>query len=91
MAANIDPYDLSIISQRNCPLNVTEGVNINIDDDTFSTHNVAGVVRKAGEKVGDGIEYVAGGAKELYHKYNEKEQNTERNGRYGNPDAEWLP
>lgn len=65
---NIDPFDLSIISQRNCPKNKngTNGLNIDIDDDTFSAHSVAGVIRKAGGAIGDGVEYVAGGAKRIY-------------------------
>lgn len=62
---------MSIISQKNCPKNIngTQGVNIDIDDDTFSAHSIAGVVKKAGEKIGDGIEYVAGGAKKVYNRY----------------------
>lgn len=94
---NIDPFELSIISQKNCPKNSTGGVNIDIDPDTFSAHSVAGVVKKAGEKIGDGIEYVAGGAKKVYDKVtdNEKEQlqdpKDRRNNKMTDPQAEWLP
>lgn len=49
----MDPYELSVIDQANCPGDADEtNVNININDDTFSPQNIAGVVRKAGEKIG---------------------------------------
>lgn len=76
---NIDPFDLSIISQKNCPKTKDEGLNINIDDDTFSSQSIAGVVRKAGEKLGDGIEYVAGGAKRIYSTYASGNSDAENN------------
>lgn len=92
---NIDPFDLSIINQSNCPKR-QEGVNIDIDSDTFSAHTIAGVVRKAGEKIGDGIEYVAGGAKKIYHKVTDSSKEeivTDKSSRKytADPDAEWLP
>lgn len=97
---NVDPFDLSIVSQKDCPKssNGDHGVNINIDDDTFSAKSIAGVIRKAGEKIGDGVEYLANGAKKVYHDVadskgsGEKEQVTQR-ARYvtPNPSAEWLP
>lgn len=49
----VDPYELSLIDQTKCPGDADEtNVNININDDTFSPQNIAGVVRKAGEKIG---------------------------------------
>lgn len=94
---NIDPFELSIISQNDCPRS-PDGVNVNIDDETFSTKTVAGVFRKAGEKIGDGIEYVAGGAKKAYEKItdDDKKEKVERYGRLdervsSEPQAEWLP
>lgn len=93
---NIDPFDLSIISQTDCP-KTAEGVNIGIDSDTFSAHSIAGVVKKAGEKLGDGIEYVAGGAKKIYHKVADevREDTTvvvDKAKKYSaEPEAEWLP
>lgn len=74
-------------------------VNIDIDDDTFSAHSVAGVVKKAGEKLGDGIEYIAGGAKKLYEKATSAEETDKRPQQQQqqpkridmHPDAEWLP
>lgn len=95
---NVDPYTLSIINQKKCPKDAEEGVNIGIDSDTFSPKTIAGVVRKAGEKIGDGVEYIANGAKNIYHKYSDDDDskeggNTERSGRYvtANPNSEWLP
>lgn len=87
---------MSIISQKSCPKNIngTQGVNIDIDDDTFSAHSIAGVVKKAGEKIGDGIEYVAGGAKKVYNKYTkdgEEEIKEKAKTISAHPDAEWLP
>lgn len=85
---NINPYDLSIISQSNCPSNGS-GYNINIDSDTFSAASAAGVIRKAGEKIGDGVEYVAEGAKKVYNKFSDGPE--KRSGKVMNPDSEWLP
>ncbi|KAK3915389.1 Apolipoprotein D [Frankliniella fusca] len=101
-ALGVDPFDLSIISQDNCVVEKTEGVDINIDEDTFTAQSAAGVVRKAGEKIGDGIEYAADGAKKLYHTVrgekavseDQREQvqvNDNHHGRFSDRDAEWLP
>lgn len=99
----MDPFDLSIIDQTNCAVEKPEGVDINIDEDTFTAQSAAGVVRKAGEKIGDGIEYVADGAKKVYHtvrgekKANSEDgreqtqQNDNYHGRFSDRDAEWLP
>jgi apolipoprotein D and lipocalin family protein len=95
---NVDPYEMSIISQKDCPkVNSSEVYNINIDDETFSSQSVANVFRKAGEKIGDGVEYIAGGAKKVYHKISDsvddsKEDTTTRaRVEAANPYAEWLP
>lgn len=68
-------------------------MNIDIDSETFSAHSIAGVVRKAGEKIGDGIEYVAGGAKKIYNKVTETEPTNEKVKKISQeePQAEWLP
>lgn len=94
--SQIDPFELSIISQKDCPRNLTEGYNINIDDETISAKAAAGVVRKAGEKIGDGIEYLSGKTKEVYHKVADKADETsdmtkEKLRKTMNEDAEWLP
>lgn len=51
----VDPYDLSLISQNECPKhpNAGEGVNINIDPNTFSSHNIGEAVRKTGGVIGE--------------------------------------
>lgn len=92
-AVNIDPFELSIISQKGCPKG-ENGTNINIDDETFSAHSVAGVIRKAGEKIGDGVEYIAGGAKKVYHKVTDGDDDKKEEVTHttvSNPYAEWLP
>lgn len=89
----VDPFELSIIDQAGCP---NSGVNIAIDDDTFSPSNIAGVVRKAGEKLGDGVEVAAEGAKKVYNvvaKKNDRGDAREEiiEDQTLTKDAEWLP
>lgn len=95
---NVSPYDLSIISQSNCPKHVngtTEGVNINIEPDTFSSHNIGEAVRKTGGVIADGVEYVVEAGKKVYHKVaSSKEDLTEPPAgaaRNYDADAEWMP
>ncbi|XP_041972492.1 apolipoprotein D-like isoform X2 [Aricia agestis] len=91
----VDPYDLSIISQTDCPKHEDgSGVNINIEPDTFSPHNIGEAVKKTGSAIGDGVEYVIDAGKKVYHKVTDsKEDLTEPPS--NNPkirgDAEWLP
>nr|AQM58296.1 lipocalin-like protein 1 [Pristhesancus plagipennis] len=67
----VSPYDLSLIDQTKCPgVDTDTKVDININPDTFSPSNIAGVVRKAGEKIGDGVEYIAEGAGKVYDNIN---------------------
>lgn len=100
----VDPFDLSIIAQDNCAVEATAGYDINIDEDTFTAQSAAGVVRKAGEKIGDGIEYAADGAKKVYHAVRgqksagqaeavegQAQENDNYHGRFSDRDAEWLP
>ncbi|CAG9814896.1 unnamed protein product [Phaedon cochleariae] len=90
--AQIDPFDLSIIKQNDCPKDPNAGYNININDDTISAHAAAEVIRKAGNKVGDGVEYLSGKAKDAYGKVTEKTAKQEQGGyQKVEPDAEWLP
>ncbi|XP_012254061.2 apolipoprotein D-like [Athalia rosae] len=63
----VDPFDLSIITQTGCPTG-NNTVDINIDPHTFSAENIGHVVRKAGEKIGDGVEWVAHAGGTVYHK-----------------------
>ncbi|XP_028036534.1 apolipoprotein D-like [Bombyx mandarina] len=96
----VDPYDLSIISQNECPGlpdGVSEGVNIDINPETFSSHNIGEAVRKTGGAIADGVEYVVEAGKKVYHKVaSSKEDLTEPPSnpyavRPMDSDAEWLP
>lgn len=64
---SVDPFDLSIINQTGCPKIETEdkGFNIDINPDTFSASNIAQGVRKAGEKLGDGVEVAINASKKV--------------------------
>lgn len=53
VSVQVDPFELSLINQKDCPRNLTAGVNIDINDDTISAKAAAGVIRKAGEKLGE--------------------------------------
>lgn len=64
---NVDPYDLSIISQRDCPKDGDEGYNIHIDPDTFSSQNIGNAVKKAGDKIGDGVTWTIDASKKVYN------------------------
>lgn len=96
----VDPFDLSIINQTGCPGPDNGGINIGIDDDTFSAHNVANVFRKAGEKIGDGVEYTVNAGKKLYGKVSDSDSPSsnkkddlvviERVRSSANKDAEWI-
>lgn len=65
---NVDPYDLSIISQTGCPKHEEEdNYNIHIDQETFSSQSIGNAVRKAGEKIGDGVEWTLNSSKKVYN------------------------
>lgn len=67
----VDAFDLSIISQSNCPsAGVDSKINVEINPETFSSQNIGSWVRKAGEKIGDGVEWTVDKAKTLYKKVN---------------------
>ncbi|BET02236.1 Apolipoprotein [Nesidiocoris tenuis] len=69
----VNPFDLSLIDQNKCPgVNDQTNVNVDINPETFSSQNIAGVVRKAGEKLGDGVEYAADGISKVYHGIKDK-------------------
>lgn len=61
----IDPFDLSIISQKDCPKESEDNFNIHIDPDTFSSANIGSAVRKVGEKLGDGVEWTLDASKKV--------------------------
>nr|UEP64335.1 teratocyte lipocalin [Cotesia flavipes] len=93
----VDPYDLSIISQSGCPKHTNgTGVNINIDPETFSSHNIGEAVRKTGGAIADGVEYVVEAGKKVYHKVASSKEDLTETPQRGyernlDADAEWLP
>jgi len=93
---NVDPFDLSIINQTGCPTHDEKGYNIHIDQDTFSAANIGGVVKKAGEKLGDGVEWTIDATKKLYKSIRGQsatdaptDHENLRNFN-GDPEAEWI-
>jgi apolipoprotein D and lipocalin family protein len=81
------------VNQKDCksPYAEESGVNINIDETTFTAGSVANVVRKAGEKIGDGIEVVAEGAGNIYNRVSNSRRGSLVNENEDVKDAEWLP
>ena len=71
----VDPYELSIVPQTDCQTG-DDPVDININPNTFSSENIGNIVRKAGEKIGDGVEWVAKAGSKVYHKITGSEDNT---------------
>ncbi|KAF7284069.1 hypothetical protein GWI33_022686 [Rhynchophorus ferrugineus] len=95
--SQIDPFELSIIKQNDCPKNASEGFNININNYSVSAKGAADVIRKAGEKLGDGVEYISGKTKDVYNKITSDSQEVTTYGkredytRSVKSDVEWLP
>ncbi|VEN42820.1 unnamed protein product [Callosobruchus maculatus] len=95
--AQIDPFELSIIKQKDCPKDLQEGYNININDETISAKAAADVIRKAGEKIGDGVEYISGKTKDVVEKVYDRDVemiepvSSKATLRKMDPDSEWLP
>lgn len=93
---SVDPFDLSIISQTDCPKDSSDGYNININPDTFSAGNIANVFRKAGEKIGDGVEWTIDATKKVYHRITDSPTDTENKDKISqqpqtaDQDAEWV-
>ncbi|KAL1500807.1 hypothetical protein ABEB36_006249 [Hypothenemus hampei] len=95
-SSQIDPFELSLIDQKDCPRDLTDGYNIRINDETISAKAAADLLRKTGEKIGDGVEYIAGKTKEVYHKVADKSEDVTEKikahvGKVMEPEAEWLP
>ncbi|XP_053985808.1 apolipoprotein D-like [Hylaeus anthracinus] len=96
----VDPYDLSIIVQNGCPKG-NNTLDINVDPSTFTAENFGNVVRKAGEKLGDGVQWVASTGSKVYHKLRGTEEKTtskpEEHTRaaitrdYETNEVEWIP
>lgn len=103
----VDPFDLSIISQVDCPQG-NNSLDINVDPSTFTSESLGNAVRKAGEKIGDGVQWLGQAGSHVYHKLTGTEENdhtsstTDANsqpanvrnagGKYEmNNDVEWIP
>ncbi|XP_012141143.2 apolipoprotein D isoform X2 [Megachile rotundata] len=71
----VDPFDLSIVPQTGCSRN-NDTFDINVNPNTFTSESLGNVVRKAGEKLGDGVQWVANTGSKVYHKLAGDEQNT---------------
>lgn len=69
----VNPFDLSIISQTKCS-HGNNSLDITVDPSTFTSQNIGNLVRKAGEKVGDGVEWVANMGSKVYHKLTGSEE-----------------
>ncbi|XP_044763659.1 apolipoprotein D-like isoform X2 [Coccinella septempunctata] len=57
----IDPHDLSIISQTNCPKPTSETNVIDIDDETLSAKTAGNVIRGTGNAIASGAEFAVEG------------------------------
>lgn len=88
---HVDPFDLSIINQSNCP-KLEEEVKLNVDitPETFSSQNIGSWVRKAGEKIGDGVEWTVDKAKTIYKKVYSSDSD-ERSSRLTEEKPTWMP
>ncbi|XP_031832220.2 apolipoprotein D [Nomia melanderi] len=96
----VDPYDLSIISQAGCPKG-NNTLDINVDPNTFTAESLGNAVRKAGEKLGDGVQWVANAGSKVYHKLagseekstSKPEANTRAaiSGVFETNEVEWIP
>ncbi|XP_066594575.1 apolipoprotein D-like [Prorops nasuta] len=105
-AFGVDPFDLSIISQTECPSG-NNTLDINVDPGTFTAESIGNAFRKAGEKIGDGVQWVANAGSKVYHKIAGTEEkpkapkaeempkpvpgNTDSAGRYETNEVEWIP
>lgn len=88
--SGVDPFDLSIINQSNCPsLSRETKVNVEITPHTFSSENIGNWVRKAGEKIGDGVEWTVDKAKTIYKKVSGS--NDTRSERLTEEKPSWMP
>lgn len=102
----IDPFALSIVTQTDCPRG-NNSLDINVDPSTFTSESIGNAVRKAGEKIGDGVQWIAQAGSNVYHKLTGNEESDEasptpnvsevtanvRNvgGKYETNEVEWIP
>lgn len=62
-------------------------MRVEVNNETFSSHNIGQAVKKVGSKIGDGVEYAIEGGKKLVKMSTNNSENK------GLPDSEveWLP
>lgn len=94
-SSGVDAFDLSIINQNNCPsLTAETKINVDIDPETFSSQNIGNWVRKAGSKIGDGVEWTVDKAKTIYKSVSGgSEETKERSGKLTTNSEKpiWMP
>lgn len=98
----VDPFSLSIITQTDCPRG-NNSLDVNIDPHTFTTDNLGQVVRKTGEKIADGAEWIGEQGSKVYHKIVGDEDKSGEvrkdatpmpksvNGKVEDNEVEWIP
>jgi apolipoprotein D and lipocalin family protein len=65
----VNPFDLSIINQSNCPKLIEDpSLNVDITPETFSSQNIGSWIKKAGDKIGDGVTWTLDKTKTIYKK-----------------------
>jgi len=91
----VDAFDLSIINQSHCPtLSRETKINVEINPETFSSQNIGNWVRKAGQKIGDGVEWTVGKAKTIYKTVSgsDSEDSSERSAKMSEAEKPaWMP
>lgn len=63
----VNPYDLSIVQQTDCPRG-NNSLDVNIDPHTFTAENLGTYVKKAGTKIGEGVDWISEQSSKVYHK-----------------------
>ncbi|XP_011301836.1 apolipoprotein D [Fopius arisanus] len=94
----VDPFELSIVPQTGCDTG-KDPVDIDINPGTFTAENFGKLFKKAGEKIGDGVEWVANAGSKVYHKIAGSEEKEKKPitttppsyGKIETNDVEWIP
>lgn len=85
-SSNVNPFDLTIVDQTKCS-DMNSTMRVEVNNETFSSHNIGQAVKKVGSKIGDGVEYAIDGGKKLL------KMTSSNSDKKGLPDSEieWLP
>lgn len=94
---------MSIVAQTGCEVG-EDPVAIDINPGTFTAENFGKIFKKAGEKIGDGVEWVANAGSKVYHKISgtepaKKDKNeypaqvvpVTSHGKIETNEVEWIP